>query len=228
MDTLKKSAFKLHLSLSIIVILLISGICKWLWYPSPLLWVDGTWVALFILAAVDITLGPLLTLLLVSSKKSKKELVLDGIIILSIQISALFYGLYQIEKERIWGIVHMDDVFHLVAKKELNSQQLDTTYPLPKYNSIHYGMVLNADLATHFQDSVQPLMYSPEKYRALNKAYIEATSFPQENVPLALKEKYAYDKYIFKGLAGKQRDAVVVLNNEMLIVEIALLPAKEA
>jgi hypothetical protein len=228
MDTLKKSAFKLHLSLSIIVILLISGICKWLWYPSPLLWVDGTWVALFILAAVDITLGPLLTLLLVSSKKSKKELVLDGIIILSIQISALFYGLYQIEKERIWGIVHMDDVFHLVAKKELNSHQLDTSYPLPKYNSIHYGMVLNADLATHFQDSVQPLMYSPEKYRALNKAYIEATSFPQENVPLALKEKYAYDKYIFKGLAGKQRDAVVVLNNEMLIVEIALLPAKEA
>jgi hypothetical protein len=228
MNNLRKSAFQLHLSLSIIVISLITGICQWLWFPSPLLWVDGTWIALLILAAVDITLGPLLTLLLVSDKKSKKELILDGMIILSIQISALLYGLHQIEQERIWGIVHMDGIFNLVAKKELNSHQLDTSYPLPKYNSIHYGMVLNADLATHFQDSVQPLMYSPEKYRALNKAYIEATSFPQENVPLALKEKYAYDKYIFKGLAGKQRDAVVVLNNEMLIVEIALLPAKEA
>jgi hypothetical protein len=228
MENIRKSALQLHLSLSVIVISLIAGICQWLWFPSPLIWVDGTWIALLILALVDITLGPLLTLLLVSSKKSKKELIFDGIIILSIQLSALLYGLHQIEQERVWGIVHLDGVFNLVPKKELSSHQLDTAYPLPKYDGIYYGMVLNADLATHFQESIQPLMYSPEKYLNLTKAHIQATSFPEENVPLALKEKYGYDKYIFKGLAGKQRNAVVVLNNEMLIVEIALLPAKEA
>jgi hypothetical protein len=73
-------------------------VCQYLWFPTPFLRLDGTWRALLTLATVDIVIGPLLTLILVSAKKSKRELYIDMLVILTVQPSALGYGLMQIEQ----------------------------------------------------------------------------------------------------------------------------------
>ncbi|NQY50962.1 MAG: hypothetical protein HRT50_18065, partial [Colwellia sp.] len=146
MDSLKRKFFSWHITTSLIVVAFIALYCQFIWFPAPFLQVDGTWFALLIIAAVDITLGPLLTLLLVSSKKSARDLVVDMSVIVVIQISALGYGLSQIEQERTWAIVHLDGVFNLVAKKEIAKLQLIAKQELPQYQGIYYAMVVNSDL----------------------------------------------------------------------------------
>lgn len=66
MDKLKLLFFKWHLFLSFSVVFLIIFICQFVWFPSPFLMLDGTWIAILILASIDIILGSLLTLLLIS------------------------------------------------------------------------------------------------------------------------------------------------------------------
>ena len=116
MDLRKKEYFIKHLLGSITTVLIISITCLWLWFPSPFILLDGTWIALLILAGVDITLGPLLTLMLVSSKKSIHAIVVDMTLILTLQIGALAYGFIQIEQQRVVALVHFTNAFHIVAK----------------------------------------------------------------------------------------------------------------
>jgi hypothetical protein len=126
------------------MVLTLGIVCQYLWFPTPFLRLDGTWRALLTLATVDIVIGPLLTLILVSAKKSKRELYIDMLVILTVQPSALGYGLMQIEQERVLAIVHLDSMFNLIPKKEICAEQLSVDYTLPTYNSIYYAMVLNS------------------------------------------------------------------------------------
>jgi len=84
MDPLKKRFFQYHFIASLIIITLTSAICQFFWFPQPFLQLDGTWIALLMLASIDIIIGPLLTLFLVNSKKSRRELSLDMAIIILI------------------------------------------------------------------------------------------------------------------------------------------------
>ncbi|PKI13053.1 hypothetical protein CXF71_20350 [Colwellia sp. 12G3] len=206
-----------------IVVAIIALFCQFLWFPAPFLQIDGTWFALLILATVDITLGPLLTLLLVSSKKSIRDLTLDMSVILVIQISALGYGLTQIEQERTYAIVHLDGVFNLVAKKEIAKLQLIAKQRLPKYQGIYYAMVVNSDLPSHTTTSKRPLLYSPERFKLISKKSMKGSQFPYQKLPADVKEQYN-ENYIFKLLAGKNRHGLLVFNNDLKLIDILLLP----
>lgn len=222
MDVLKLKFFRYHLFTSLIVVISLSMLCQFYWFPAPLLMIDGTWLALLILAIVDIIIGPLLTLLLVSSKKSRRELLLDMFIILTIQISALSYGLIKIEQERIWAITHIDGVFVLVPKKEVSQQYLNTKQALPQYKGMYYAMVLNSEIGLHSTISTIPLMYSPERYHALKLRNILAMAIAYNQVPSKVKERYN-ENHIFKILIGKKSDALVILNKNLVIIDILLL-----
>jgi len=225
MDILKRKYFSWHLASSMVIVTTIGLTCQFLWFPTPFLQIDGTWFALLILAAVDITLGPLLTLLLVSSKKSTGELVVDMFVIVAIQISALSYGLMQIERERVWAIVHLDGAFNLVTKKEIPNLQLIAKQELPQYHGIYYAMVLNSDLPIHTETSNHPLLYSPERFQFITKQAMKSSEFPYQKLPTNVQEKYNTD-YIFNVLAGKRHNAVLVLDNNMKLIDILLLPKK--
>lgn len=223
MPSIKRKYFLFHLTLSVLIVLAISLICQYLWFPSPFIFIDGTWVALLILAAVDITLGPLLTLLLIHQRKSKKEIFVDLFVIGILQISALIYGLVQIEKEQVLAIVHSDGAFNLVPKKELNANELSFLEKLPQFRGIYYGMVLNSDLLQHSKTSSKPLIYSPDMFQSVTKNEILISVFPYQKLPALIKEKYS-SKYIFKGLAGKKQNAVIVFTENMELIDILLLP----
>jgi len=239
-NTLKLQFFKWHLSASLGVVTLISLLCQWLWFPAPFLLLDGTWIALLILAGVDITLGPLLTLLLVSSKKSKRELVIDMSIILLVQISALIYGLVQIEQQRVVALVHFEHVFHAVTKKDIDQTGRavilsNSTHSnkvkyceLATYKHMHYGMINHAETLIHYTNSNKPILYTSHLYLPLNKTEVNVKTFPLNKVPNSLKNKYN-ETYTFKGLAGKKRDAIVVLKDisetgKMKIIDIMIIP----
>jgi hypothetical protein len=228
MDPLKKRFFRYHLTASLIIILLVSAICQFLWFPQPFLQLDGTWMALMMLAGVDIIIGPLLTLLLVSSKKSKRELSLDMAVIVIIQISALTYGLMQIEKERLIALVHYDGVFHLVPKKVLTAP-LNNTKVIPElslYQGIPLVMISEKTANKYSKETKNnelPFLYSLDNYQALAIEELNKPTFDYKNLPEAIAKRYGQE-YIFKGITGKRRSAVIVFNQDMLIADIQLLP----
>ena len=84
-------------------------------------------------------------------------------------------------------------------------------------------MVLNSDLPAHSKASNRPLLYSPERFSPITKQAMERSSFPYQNLPLSIQNKYNTD-YTFKVLVGKSRHAVLVLNNNMKLIDILLLP----
>jgi hypothetical protein len=228
MDSLKLRYFKWHLATSLIVVILISLICQWLWFPSPFLLLDGTWIALLILGCVDITLGPLLTLLLVSSKKKKRELTIDIIAIGLIQISALTYGLKQIEQERVVALVHFENIFHAVTKKDIVSSQESELSKLGNYKGMIYAQIDYNEVAKHYSNSTVPALYSSYLYLPASIQTIKSAPFPLDKVPEDIKSRYD-SSYTFKSLAGKKRNAVIVLiedsnTSTMAIVDILPLP----
>lgn len=89
------------------------------WYPSPLHDAVGVSSIVLLLLGVDVTLGPVLTLIL--AKRGKKGLLFDLIVIGLLQIGAFGYGLFVVAEGRPVWIVFNNDRFDLVRAHDLQN-----------------------------------------------------------------------------------------------------------
>lgn len=218
-DKLKLKYFFYHLIASLSIVVSFSLICQFFWFPSPFLILDGTWIALVILASIDIIIGPLFTLFLVSSKKKFRENLFDLLIILTVQIAAFSYGLLQISQERIYALIYLNGAFNPIPIKEIPLNKQKDTLSLPKYKGIYYGTSLHQ---VNKQNNSIPLLFSPENYKIINSQIIGSGEFSYNKLPLSVQKSYG-DEYIFKVLPGKQGVGVVVLDQKLKIKDIVLL-----
>jgi hypothetical protein len=92
------------------------------WYPWPLFEAAGGSVLIFILVGVDVTIGPLITLIIF--KTGKKGLKFDLTTIALLQFAALAYGIHTVYLARPVYLVFTLDRFDLVAAKDLDPQDL--------------------------------------------------------------------------------------------------------
>lgn len=115
-------AFAVHLLLSACLALLVIFLVFLLWYPSPLHTAVGVTKIFLILIAVDVVLGPCLTLLVY--KQGKKSLVMDLSIICALQVGALLYGVHAMADGRPAWLVFVDDHFSLVRANEIDERKL--------------------------------------------------------------------------------------------------------
>jgi hypothetical protein len=118
------------------------------WYRWPLFVIaSGTGIAL-ILAGVEITLGPLITLVIL--KSGKKGLKFDLAFIALMQLAALAYGIYVFSVARPVYLVFAVDRFTLVTAKDLDPDDLaNATDPqfrrLPLGRPTYIAAVLPSD-----------------------------------------------------------------------------------
>jgi hypothetical protein len=101
------------LTLAVIASLLIFA----LWYPQPYTEAAGADRLIMLLIGIDLALGPLCTL--VVWRVGKKGLWFDLVVITSVQISALVYGLIVIAESRPAFIVVTRDVTYLTMASSL-------------------------------------------------------------------------------------------------------------
>lgn len=99
-----------HLAGTGAVLIGLWAIIRFVWYPDFFYEIDGGWKGLRIIIAVDLVLGPLLTLIVFKSGKAglKTDLTLIGIV----QISCLLAGSYIVYNERPLFFVFYDDRFY--------------------------------------------------------------------------------------------------------------------
>lgn len=116
-------AFALHLAISAAIALAVITIVFYLWYPALLHTAVGVTQIFLILLAVDVVIGPLLTLLVY--KVGKKTLVMDLTVIAVLQISALAYGLFTVAEGRPAWLVFAVDRFDLVRVLDIDERKLE-------------------------------------------------------------------------------------------------------
>lgn len=122
-----------HLGISIFVGLLAAALVFGIWFPYPYRELSGGLQLFWILMAVDVVCGPLITALIFNPKKTRNELTLDLSLVGLLQIAALVYGLYSISLARPVALVFETDRMVSVSAARIFSsedQKLSWTGPV--------------------------------------------------------------------------------------------------
>jgi hypothetical protein len=112
----------LHLLISVAIAGVALAFMLLVWYPPPLFEAAGGNDLLFILVAVDVIVGPLITLLIF--KPGKWGLKFDLAAIGALQIAALVYGLSIVYLARPAFIVFVKDRFEVATAVQLEPENL--------------------------------------------------------------------------------------------------------
>lgn len=121
------TAFGAHLLLSALIAATVFGLVMWLWYPAPYFDAMGGETLLRLLIGVDVTLGPLITLIIFDTKKPR--LRQDLAIIAALQVAALAYGSYVMFEARPVYTVFVKDRFETIAANSIDPASLDKAPP---------------------------------------------------------------------------------------------------
>lgn len=119
---IRLKAFFIHLLLSALVVGIAMGLTYGLWYKSPFSYVEQIGGITLILVAVDLVMGPLLTLIVYNP--AKKSLKFDLALIGAIQLAALVYGMGVIYTARPVYAVYAGGRFMTVAPTEFEEAEV--------------------------------------------------------------------------------------------------------
>ena len=108
----------IHLLISILVVGSILLALLFTWYPPAIMGISKADQLIYLLAGVDVVIGPMLTLIVF--KIGKPSLKFDLSVIALLQICALSFGLYTIWQSRPVFMVAADDRFYLVFANEID------------------------------------------------------------------------------------------------------------
>ncbi|MFP3456604.1 TfpX/TfpZ family type IV pilin accessory protein [Psychrobacter sp. SIMBA_152] len=112
-----------HLSVSLIVAALVLGWIFTVWYPAPLAKATGVTHIVLLMIAIDVIVGPILSLIVY--KANKKTLKFDLLVIILLQISALSYGIYSLAEGRPVWMAFNGNRFELIRNNELLDVSID-------------------------------------------------------------------------------------------------------
>ncbi|MDD5036343.1 MAG: TfpX/TfpZ family type IV pilin accessory protein [Methylococcaceae bacterium] len=110
-------ASAIHLGISALVAFTLAVLLALTWYPPSYVWAVGGLGLIAIFAGVDVTLGPLLTLIVWNVKKI--SLRSDMAVIVLLQLLAMGYGLHAIFLARPVYLVFAVDRFDLVSAADI-------------------------------------------------------------------------------------------------------------
>jgi hypothetical protein len=114
-----------HLLMSAAVAMLAALLVFVLWYPGAFRGLSGGRDLFLLVVAVDVVLGPLLTLAVFDRTKGWPHLRRDLAVIVLLQLAALAYGLHTVMIVRPVALVFEQDRFRVVNAAEVYTPELD-------------------------------------------------------------------------------------------------------
>lgn len=188
-------AFLIHLAASALIACLAIALVFLVWYPSPLATATGVTPIFLLMLGIDVTIGPLLTL--VVYKHGKKSLCRDLGIIVLLQLCALVYGLHTMAVTRPAWVVYNNDRFDLGHANELDRRFAANAKPeylhAPWTGPRWIASVAPTDLNEYRELLMESVKGGPDLpqridlYRPLSEA---AAAIRAKALPLADLDKY--------------------------------------
>lgn len=123
----------LHLLICALIAITVLAVMLFVWYPDTYFETMGGKRLLMILLAVDLILGPLITLVIY--KPGKKGLKFDISVIAIVQLAALAYGVNVLYQSRPVFLVFAVDRFEVIAANEIDPVELKKA-KLKEYQSL--------------------------------------------------------------------------------------------
>ncbi|WP_137818209.1 hypothetical protein [Pseudomonas sp. 2FG] len=169
-------ASALHLLLGLMVFVLLASLALFLFFPGALFLAAGGWEGLRIILAVDLVLGPCLTLIVFNPLKPRLELVRDLSLVVLVQTLALVAGCYVVSNARPLAVVHVFDTFYVVNREDyrqlnVEPQVLDGLSGwAPKFFYVEVPSSAAEFLAQHTKallDGEMPLQQRVDLYREM-------------------------------------------------------------
>ena len=224
--------FLSHLSISLLIVLLVIGLVFFVWYPFQLTTAVGVTHIFLMLLAIDVIIGPVLGLLVY--QEGKKSLKFDLTVIILLQLSALFYGIYSIEQGRPVWLVYNVDRFELVRKNEIVDQNINQAKPQFQQASWLKPQFVATEFAKNTQQGNDDMFAEvlggisiaqrPERYVELNKA---KKQMQQREQKLELLQQYNNKTDVEKILA-KYPQATAFLPMKASAVDMTVLIDQKA
>ncbi len=169
-------AFGLHLAASASALTLILGSLYLGWYRWPGWRLTDVTQVVTMLIGVDLVLGPLMTLIIANSNKSRMVLARDVGMIVAVQLCALIYGSNALWNGRPLYYAFSEDILQLVQAYDINS------------DDAALGRRQNPALAPHWYSLPRwiwaPLPQDPEESNKIVQAVVlgngeDVTSMPK-------------------------------------------------
>lgn len=120
----KAAAFAVHFLVTLLLAASAAALVFLVWFPDPLQEMLGGTTLFEILVLCDLGLGPLTSFVVYSSKKSRRALWFDYIVIGTLQLSAFLYGIYAVANLRPAFIVFVGDRIEVVSAGEIADADL--------------------------------------------------------------------------------------------------------
>lgn len=117
-------AASIHLTISFMLAVSVATLLYFLWFPTPYFVASGASSLILLLIGVDVCIGPLLTLLVVNPRKTRRLVRLDLAVIGLIQAIAFAYGIKVIALARPVFIVAEIDRLVIVSAEQVTDGDL--------------------------------------------------------------------------------------------------------
>ena len=119
----------LHLAASVAIAATIAVLVYGFWFVPPHHLLAGGMSLFWWIVGVDVVCGPLLTWLLIKPHKSHKALLVDGALIVCVQLAALSYGLHTLAQARPLALVFEVDRFRVLSHADVPESELGDAPP---------------------------------------------------------------------------------------------------
>ena len=107
------------------------------WFPDPLQTMIGGTELFLLVTGCDVALGPLSSLVVYNSRKSRRELVFDYLVIGTVQLAALCYGVYVLAGTRPVYVAFNGDRLEVVVARDVSDPELAAAKD-PRYRTLPF------------------------------------------------------------------------------------------
>ncbi|MCB1649068.1 MAG: hypothetical protein H7A07_07715 [Pseudomonadales bacterium] len=209
-------AAALHFLCSLSVFALLLGVLLLAWYPSAYFSASGGWQGLRLVAAVDLVLGPLVTLIIFNPAKSRRELTLDVGVVVLIQLAAMLWGVRAVYEQRPVAVAFLDTSFYTVPAVSLTDQGVDlrelnrfgTSFPVFVYVEKPVAGEALQDFARRLEQERIPPHEQADLYRPLGEHLSEVfrSSLSLEQIGQVAPGMRSEIEHVLAGVNGSAED----------------------
>jgi hypothetical protein len=155
-----------HFGVTLVLATMAAALIFLVWYPDPFDHMIGGTELFVLIVGSDLVLGPLLSLVLYNSRKTRRALLVDYTLVAILQVGALAYGISIMADARPVYIALSRDRFEIVLAGDLKAKELAAArdpqfakvpWTGPKYVAV---VISNAD----YQDALFEALAGNEEH----------------------------------------------------------------
>jgi hypothetical protein len=134
----KLKATGLHFLVTLTLAACAAALIFLVWFPDPLQTMIGGTELFVLVTGCDVALGPLSSLVVYNSRKTRRALVFDYVVIGAVQLAAMCYGIYILAGTRPVYVAFSTDRLEVVVARDITDEELAAAKD-PRYGTLPFA-----------------------------------------------------------------------------------------